>query len=274
MRRKLLATATAAVLCLLAAGAAYAAGPVSAPPNTYTGSFVVTGAPGSPGRPAPVSVVETLGVRSTTSGSVAAPLVAIRTTTYGIESNARYFPDCTANQINTENGHDGKWNAVCPKRSLVASGHVQAALTNPSSNLAGPGAPCSLGLWVYNGGVGRLTFFFTTSSQQCDGLMTGAAAAWTGTVSDAGRTFVTDVPEPADVSYDAGNIGVFGSLETEKLTFKRLTVKHGGAVIPFLASIGCRKGARPFSVTYMATTSNLPSAANESTGAVKGTHRC
>ena len=272
MGRKLLSLT--ALLCLLVAGGAYASGPVSAPPNTYTGNFVVAGSPGSPARPVPVSLVETLGMGSTMSGDVGAPLVRIRTTTYGLKVNGQYFPKCTPDQINEDNGHNGRWNAFCAKGSLVASGRVEAALTNPSSNLAGPGAPCSLGLWVYNGGAGKLTFFFTTSPTKCDGLSTGAAAAWTGTVSEAGRTFVTDVPEPADVSYDAGNIGLFGSLKTEKLTFKRLTVKHGGKVIPFLASIGCQKGARRFSVTYTATTSNSPSSANESTGEVKGTHKC
>lgn len=272
MRRKLVAIT--ALLCLFAAGAAYAAGRVSAPPNTYTGNFVVSGAPGSPARPVPVSLVEILGMGSSTSGKVGAPLVKIRTTTYGLKVNGRYFPQCTAEQINGANGHSGRWNAVCSKGSLVASGRVQAALTSPSAGLAGPGAPCSLGLSVYNGGAGKLTFFFTIAAGQCDSLTTGAAAAWTGTVTEAGRTLVTNVPEPADVSYDAGHLNLFGSLQTETLTFKKRTVKRAGKLIPFFASIGCRKDRRAFSVTYTATTSNSPSSANESTGEVKGTHRC
>jgi hypothetical protein len=272
MRRKLVAATT--LLCLSAAGAAYAAGPVSAPPNTYTGNFVVPDAAGSPARPVAASLVETLGMGSTTSGDVGAPLVNIRTTTYGLKANGRYFPKCTPNQINESNGHNGKWNAVCVKGSLVASGQVKAALTNPSSKLAGPGAPCALGLWVYNGGLGKLTFFFTTTPERCDGLTTGAATAWTGTIGEAGRTLVTNVPEAADVSYDAGNINLFGSLERETLTFKKMTVRHGGKLIPFFASLGCQKGERPFSVTYTATASNSPSSANESRGEVKGTHRC
>jgi hypothetical protein len=272
MRRKLLAIA--ALLCLCLAGAAYAAGPVSAPPNTYTGNFVVDGAAGSPARPVPVSLVETLGVGSKTPGDLGAPLVKVKTTTYGLKVDGSYFPRCTSDQINEANGHNGRWNAVCAKGSLVASGHVQAALTSPSAKLAGPGAPCSLGLSVYNGGAGKLTFFFTITKEQCDGLTTGAAAAWTGTVAESGRTLVTNVPEPADVSYDAGNINLFGSLQTETLTFNRITVRHGGKLIPFFASIGCQKGVRPFSVTYTATTSNSPSPANESKGEVKGTHRC
>jgi hypothetical protein len=272
MRRKLLAIT--AVSCLLGAAAtASAAGPVTGGPNTYTGNFGVAGI-GSAAKPVATTLVETLGMGSTTSGNVGAPLVNIKTTTYGVKANGQYFPKCSVGEINESNGHNGKWNAVCPKGSLVASGTVQAALTSPSANLAGPGAPCSLGLWVYNAGPGKLTFFFTASPSQCDGLATGAAAAWTGTVSQAGKTMITNVPEPPDVSYDAGNIHLFGSLETEKLTFKKMTVNHGGKAIPFIESMGCQKGARPFSIAYTATTSNTPSSSNESGATVKGSSKC
>ncbi|MGH2835441.1 MAG: hypothetical protein ACRDKD_04455, partial [Solirubrobacteraceae bacterium] len=63
--------------CLLVAGTAYAAGPVSSPPNSYTGSFAVAGAPGSAARPTAVALTETLGMSSTTPGNVGAPLVDI-----------------------------------------------------------------------------------------------------------------------------------------------------------------------------------------------------
>jgi hypothetical protein len=271
MRRKLLAIT--ALVCLSMAAAAYGAGPVTGGPNTYTGVFSVAGA-GSTAKPVPASLAETLGMASATSGKVGAPLVNIKTTTYGVRANAKYFPTCSVNQINELNGHNGKWNGICPKGSLVATGHVEAALTSPTANLTAPGAPCSLGLWVYNAGVGKLTFFFTASPAHCDGLSTGAAAAWTGTVTQAGKTMITNVPEPPDVSYNAGNIGLFGSLQTEKLTFKKMTVKHGGKTIPFIESMGCQKGARPYSVTYTATTSNSPSSANESGATVKGAAKC
>jgi hypothetical protein len=271
MRWKL-AAFTAAV-CLLAVGSASAAGPVTGGPNAYTGNFTVPGV-GSAAKPVPTSLAETLGMVNTTSGEVGAPLVNIKTTTYGVKANGQYFPKCSTNEINEDNGHNGKWNAICPKGALVASGSVHAALTSPSANLAGPGAPCSLGLWVYNAGAGKLTFFFTASPSTCDGLSTGAAAAWAATVTQAGKTMITNVPEPPDVSYNAGNIGLFGSLETEKLTFKKVTVKHGGKVIPFIESMGCQKGARPFSVAYTATTSNTPSSGNESGATVKGSSKC
>jgi len=260
--------------CLSAAGSAYAAGPVTGGPNIYTGSFSIGGHPGTPAHPAPATLTETLSATSATQGDVAAPIVDIRTSVYGVRPNPRYFPKCTVGEINGAGASTRTWNGVCPKGSLVASGHVQAALTSPSANLAGPGTPCSLGLSAYNGGAGKLTLFFTMSPATCSGLTTGAAAAWSGTVSDKGGYLNTDIPEPPDVSYDAGNIGLFGSLESETLSFKRLTIRHDGRTIPFLESVGCSKRLRPYSVTYTATTSSTPSAANESSATVTGSKGC
>jgi len=262
-----------ALLCLCGAGAAFAAGPVSSPPNSYTGSFSVSGAAGTAAKPAAVAMTETLGMSSTTSGNVGAPLTEIKTTTYGVKApNAAMFPKCTVAQISA-GGSSGKWNAVCPKGSLVASGGVTAALTSPSANLAGPGSPCQLGLSVYNAGPGKLTFFFTTSPSQCSGLTTGDAAPWQGTVSESGKNLITNVPEPADVSYNAGNVGLFGSLQTEVLKFKKLTVKKGKKVYPYIESTGCLKKARAYSVTYTATQSNTGSP-TEAVGTVKGSAGC
>ena len=273
MRGKLLAIT--ALVCLIAVGAAYAAGPVTGGPNTYTGNFSVAGgAAGTVAKPKAVAMTETLGMGSATAGNVGAPLVDIKTTTYGVTApHAKYFPKCTANQINTQGGSTQKWNAVCPKGSLVATGSVTAALTSPTVNLAGPGSPCVLQLWVYNAGPGKQTFFFTTTPAQCDGLTTGAAAAWTGKVYEQGKYFVTDTPEPADVSYNAGNVGLFGSLESETLNFKKLTVKHAGKVYPYLESVGCSRHVRPFTITYTATQSNSGSPTVGS-GTVKGMAGC
>jgi hypothetical protein len=272
MKRRL--GAITALLCLCGAGAAFAAGPVSSPPNSYTGSFSVAGAAGTNAKPTAVALTETLGMSSTTAGNVGAPLVDIKTTTYGVKApNGGKFPKCSVAKISANNGNNGKWNAVCPKGSLVATGTVTAALTSPSANLAGPGAPCKLGLWVYNGGAGKLTFFFTTTPAVCDGLATGDAAPWLGTVSESGKNLVTNVPEPADVAYNAGNIGLFGSLETEVLHFRKMTVKKGNKVYPFIESTGCLKRARAYTVSYDATQSNTGTP-TEAAGTVKGTAKC
>jgi hypothetical protein len=273
MRHRVLATMV--LLCLCGAGSAFAASAsVSSPPNSYSGNFAVAGPHGSGAKPTAVALSETLGMSSTTQGNVGAPLVDIKTTTYGVKApNARMFPTCSVAKISANNGNNGKWNAVCPKGSLVATGSVTAALTSPSANLAGPGAPCQLGLWVYNGGPGKLTFFFTTTPAQCDGLTTGDAAPWLGKVSESGKNLVTNVPEPADVSYNAGNIGLFGSLQSEVLHFKKMSVRKGRKIYPYIESTGCTKHSRPFTITYTATQSNSGSP-TEAVGTVKGAAKC
>ena len=206
MRTKLLAIT--ALLCLFAAGAAYAAGPVTGGPNTYSGNFSVSGGAGTVAKPKVAAVTESLEMGSATAGNVGAPLTEIKTSTYGLKApNANYFPKCTTAQISA-GGNSGKWNGVCPKGSLVGSGSVLADLTNPTDNLSAANAiPCHLKLWVYNAGPGKLSYFFTTNPSVCDGLSTGAAAPWSGKVYSSGKNLITDVLEPADVSYNAGNLG-------------------------------------------------------------------
>lgn len=271
MKRRL--GALTALLCLCAAGAAYAVQPVIGGPNTYTGNFAVSGALGTAKKPGALAITETLGMGSTTQGNVGAPLTNISTRLYGMSApNAKYFPTCSVATI-TANGNSGKWNAVCPKNSLVAQGTVTAALTSPTLALKGPGAPCHLKLWVYNGGPGKLTYFFTTTPAQCDSNSTGAAAPWLGTVTQAGKYLDTNTPEPADVSYNAAGIGLFGSLESETLNFKKLSITKDKKVYPFFESIGCLHGTRPWTITYTATDSNSGKP-TYAPATVKGTAKC
>jgi hypothetical protein len=258
MRRKLVAIT--ALLCLVAAGAAYGAAATPVPDNgninTYTGAYDVSHGAGTANKPVAVSMVEHLGMASVTAGNVGAPLTDIKSTIYGLKSNGQYFPKCTVKMIDNA-GTSGKWNGVCPKGSLVASGTVNSVLVN--STLAQSAAtPCNLKLWVYNAGPGQLAYFFTVPGpSSCAGLPTGAAAAYSGTVQQAGKNLINDVKEPADISTSAGNIsGTFGSLVSETLNWKKLTVKVKGKVYPYLGSTGCKSGKRPYAIKYTATTSS------------------
>lgn len=281
MRRKLVALT--AFMCLAATGTAYAATPVAdnGNINSYTGNEVVRGAAGTAAKPAPVAVTETFGMTSVTAGNVGAPLTDIKSTVYGLRApNAARFAKCTVAQINGTGASSQKWDGVCPKGSLVATGHVTAALTPVTANLlAADAIPCSLTLNVYNGGPGKLTFFFEiTAADSCENLQTGAAAAWLGTYKQSGPNLIMDTPEPADVSTNAGNLGgsLFGSLQSETLNFKNLSVSVGKGkakkTYPFLASVGCQKGARPYSVQYTATTS--PSLTPQYSATVTGSNKC
>jgi hypothetical protein len=271
MRRKLVAIT--ALICLLATGAAYGAAATPVPDNgninTYTGAYNARGA-GTANKPVAVSMVETLGMASVTAGNVGAPLTDIKSTIYGLKSNGQYFPKCTVKMIDS---NTTKWNGVCPKNSLVASGTVNSVLV-PATLAQSSATPCNLKLWVYNAGAGQLAYFFTVPGPtSCAGLNTGAAAAYSGTVQQAGKNLINDVKEPADISTSAGNInGTFGSLVSEKLTWKKLTVKVKGKVYPYLESNGCQSNKRKFSIKYTATTSSSLSPQYSAT--VSGTSGC
>jgi hypothetical protein len=255
--RRIIITGTA-VAVLVGAGVAYAAF------NTYGGTtFKFNGKAGSPKHPAPIGFLETLAAANVNSANRAAPLVDIKTTIYGLKSNAGSFPKCTDAMIVA---NPAKWDKACPAGSLVAQGPVHARLGDPS--LAGSGTPCNPYLHVYNGGKGKLVFFFVIipPNNTCATLHTGASAPYDGTVKQVGKNLVTDVPLPPDVSTKAGNIqGAYGSLILEKLNWSKL-VRKG---VPYQASIGCKSGKRPWTVQYTAVT---PS--GKETQTVKGSSSC
>jgi hypothetical protein len=250
--RRIIITGTA-VAVLVGAGAAFAAGFF----NTYTGtSFKFNGKAGSPAKPAPLGFVQSLKASpaGTNGNDRAAPLVDIKTTIYGMISNAKSFPACSDAKIVSNHL---KWDKSCPAGSLVATGPVTAKLGD--TTLKGVGSPCTPFLKVYNGGKGKLIFFFNVAPQApghvCANLQTGASAPYDGTVKQQGKNLVTDVPLPPDVSTQAGGLtGVYGSLILENLTWKKLSKKVNGKTIGFQASTGCKSGKRPWSVKYTAVT--------------------
>jgi hypothetical protein len=240
-----------ALAVLVVAGSAFAATAL----NSYSAklSFSPSKA-GSAKSPSPLGLQQNLGAASTTPGNRAAGLTDIKTTIYGVVSNAKYFPTCSAAKIVA---NQLKWDKACPSKSLVASGPVLARL-GPSNTLAGAGTDCNLLLNVYNGGSGKLVFFFelapiAPAKYKCGGIQTGAGAPYIGTSRQSGKNLVQDVPLPPDVSTKAGNLsGVYGSLTLEQLAWRKLTTKVHGKTVGFLQSMGCKGGKRPWSEKFTA----------------------
>ena len=77
-----------------------------------------------------------------------------------------------------------------------------------ATTLVGAGTPCNPFLHVYNGGKGKLVFFFVIIPPKytCATLKTGASAPYSGTVTQQGKNLVIDVPLPPDVSTSAGGL--------------------------------------------------------------------
>jgi hypothetical protein len=258
LRRIIILGTAAAVL----AGASVA---VAATLNTYTAnlSFKPSKA-GSTHKPVSLGFTETYSAANDVSADRAAPLIDIKTSIYGLVNNGGKFPSCEGNQISAR-----KTDTFCPKKALVATGSVQALLGG--TDLSKQGAACDPGLDVWNGGKGKLWFFFTTSAtHQCGSLHTGDTNAYPGTVKRQGKYLVTNVPLPPFVSTAvAGHQGLYGSLIKQVLTFKNTTIKRGGKSYPLNASVGCQKGKRPWSVSFTAT-----STSGSETKVVKGSTKC
>ena len=132
--------------------------------------------------------------------------------------------------------------------------------------------PCNPNLDVFNGGKGKLWFFFTVhSATQCGTLKTGQTAPYVGRVTQQGKYQLTKVHLPPDVSSKVANIpGVYGSLSKEVLTWYKLTTKVKGKTVGNNASVGCLHGKRPWSVQFIATTNGH----DQQKTTVKGSAKC
>ena len=247
--RRIIIIIAAGVAVLATASAAYAA------LNTYTANLAFSPSKaGSAKSPSPLGFVQSLGAASTTPGNRAAPLTDIKTTIYGVVANPKNFPTCSVGKIVSNHL---RWDKACPPNSRVASGPVQARL-GPANTLVGLGTPCNLVLNAYNGGNGKVVFFFQTApvapaKYTCGGLPTGASAPWTGSATRSGKNLVLDIPLPPDVSTKAGNIrGLYGSLVRLNLAWRKLTTRVGVKSVGFVQSVGCKGGKRPWSVKFTA----------------------
>jgi hypothetical protein len=249
-----------AVAVLAGAAIAYAASPL----NKYGASVSPTSTkPGTPAKPVALGLTETLTAKNVDPTKNAAVLVNLKTTIYGLISNASKFPTCSSAKILTPPKYDGN----CPAAAKVATGSVNALIGGPS--LAPPPASftCNPGLDVWNAGGGKVWFFFTAHVPQCGPLTTGGTAPFQGTVKRSGKNLVINVPLPPDVSTMVdGHANLYGSLIKETLVFKKSTYKGK----PLFASIGCKGKKRPFSVAFTAVASaSSPGVTQTITGSTK-----
>jgi hypothetical protein len=284
MRRTVIAVT--ALLCLAFAGSAYASSVApTATNNGYSASFTVSGGTKAG---SPVTMDEKLGTTPATGYGAPYPLSDILTKIQGISSpDAKYFPKCTVAQINAAGTSNGSWNSVCPKGSEVADGTVISVIlpnttTNPMLSTANALAdPCTLGLHVYNAGGTKLAYFFTVGSGACGPLTTGAALPYPGTVASKGGYAANNVPEDANISFEAGGLPEWGALISENLKWSD-TVKVHGKKYSYIVSTGCKK-TRKFSARFTGTnftgtatspTQDAPSSALLPAVTVTGSTKC
>jgi hypothetical protein len=262
LRRKLI-ICTALVVVLVGASVAYAA-----TLNNYTAKLTFTSTKaGTKAKPVPIGYTETLTAANATPGKVAAPLVDIKTTMYGVVSNLKDFPTCSYTKIYTP----PKYNLNCPKGSEVATGKVNSELGGPTL-LAADAGPCNPDLVVYNAGGGKEWYFFTAVGTQCGSLHTGSTKPYPGTVKQSGKNLVINVPLPSFVSTAvAGQEDLYGSLTKEVVTTKPLSIKVHGKKVYSQVSVACKGKTRPYSVSFTA----VPAAGSPGVmGSKSGSAKC
>jgi hypothetical protein len=234
----------AALGCLVAAGAAYAA------LNTYSASLAFKSKKaGTPAKPVAANFTQDIKASGIAPNRTAV-LTDIKTTIYGLKANgAKPFASCSL--VSIKNAHS---DTGCPKAAMVATGAITASIGS-ASDFTAAGAPCTPLLHVWNSGQGKMTFFFVDQapSHLCVGttIKTGDVGPYPATYKNVGKNFVLDVPVPGYVSFPLGPGAVAGSLETEHLVFKSQT-KNGKMS---LESVGCKGNKRPWSMTFQATRS-------------------
>ncbi len=260
MRRKVIIIA--ALCTLFAATAAYAAGA-----NNYAGSnMTFSKGAGSKSKAVGIGFKQTLQAKNSDPSKAAAVLVHIKVRIYGLVSNGKSFPTCSPTKMVTL-----KSDSFCPRASKFASGLVHSLLGDPTLAMSNR-VPCNPNLDVFNGGKGKLWFFFTTHSAiQCAGLTTGATAPYPGTIKEQGKYQVTDIPLPADISTRVANQpNFYGSLIKEQLKWFKVSKKVHGKTVYNNVSVGCLHGKRPWTITYTATTNGH----DKQTTTVKGSAKC
>ncbi|HEY1508260.1 MAG TPA: hypothetical protein VGF93_04605 [Solirubrobacteraceae bacterium] len=259
MRRKIIILT--ALLTLVGATAAYGA------LNTYAGTNqTFSKGSGSQKKPLGMSFKQTLQANNTDPSKAAAVLTHITVKIYGLVSNAKNFPTCSATEMEAK-----KSDSFCPKKSKFATGLVNSLLGDPTLALSNR-IKCNPNLDVFNAGKGKLWFFFTTkTATQCAGLTTGQTAPYPGTVKQQGKFQIVDIPLPADISTRVANQpNFYGSLIKETLNWSKISTKVKGKTVFNNVSVGCKSGKRPWSVTYTATTNGT----SKETQTVNGSSKC
>jgi hypothetical protein len=226
--------------------------------NSYTASIGFSpNKAGSGKAPAAIGFTEHYKADGT-NGNRTAPLTDIKTTLYGVVPILKGVPTCSAAKIAAAHSDTG-----CPKGALVATGAITAILgpvADPSASDPNQ-VPCNPLLHAWNGGGGKLVFFFVDQApnHSCGPILTGQVPPFVGTVKVVGKTLIQNTPIPSYVSFPVS--GVEGSLTSETLHYSKARN----------ASVACKKGKRPYSVTF--TAESGPGGQTQS-GTVSGTSKC
>jgi hypothetical protein len=220
-------------VCLTAAAVALAQQPTPSQLSIQSEATIASG--GTKKKPKPVSI-KVVTTTSTDDGSRQETFSEIDSVWAGIRSNGKYWPKCTADEIDLAQS-----DADCPKGSLIATGTL-LALVGPENDFSNPGIECRKDVHLYNAGQNKVTTILVGPAAECAGV--DYLAPWEiiftkkGGIA-GGQKLVNKIPP--NISHPLP--GVLGSTTELTTNYKKLVKKVDGKKVGYLESIGC-KGKR------------------------------
>lgn len=231
MQKKLVVLAVA-VAALPAAIAAAQSGDVVDATSAVT-------AGGAKKKPKPVTVKYLVNINGP-EGRRANTATELDATWAGLRSNGKFFPTCTAAEIDAAQSDAG-----CDPGAVIGTGHVEAKI-GPAADPTSPGALCKKDVKIYNEGQGKVNVFSSGNPADCLGI--GYLPPVPGTVRVKGKNLVYALPIPDNIQQPLP--GVSGYFSRIDVTFAKKTVKVKGKKRGYFESVGCGKaGTRAFSFT-------------------------
>lgn len=137
---------------------------------------------------------------------------------YGGVSNGKFFPKCTAQEINNAGSDD-----VCPNGSEIGSGTIDNAV-GATNDLSDTSIPCDATHTIYNSGQNRAAIFIEGSPPTCAvTLATAIDARFVSILGGKGTALQFDVPD--NLRHPVGGLDLAVTEVTAKLPKKTTKVK-------------------------------------------------
>ena len=236
------------VLVPLLIAAAATAGVATAQSGDKVTATAKAGKGGTPEKPKNTNLSYRARITGPSPDIRADPALELVQTWTGLKDNSKYFPTCTAKEIDAAQS-----DASCPKAAVVGVGRLEAVVgvEEDKSQML----PCKRNIKLYNEGPGKFNIFSSGNPADCLGILYFAPVV--GTIKKVGKLLRFSIPVPENIRYPLPGItGYFSYIELNPVKNNLAKGPHGERVT-WVQSIGCGKASRR-KFTFTAITTTVP----------------